>query len=428
MDATTSTEPYVISWPAAETMLEDDEDFELLSRSSLQTPSFLNTPSSSLLAAAINDQEAAQDNLLDALSRLEEERSRSVLLQRQVEVARALASLPTSEVPARAATIVAAHWRARAVRIPAARAIADRRNREALAAAKLQTELRAYLTTTLPSTTKSALRREIVRMHGARATDVTSLARKERQIDSMVERQIETFNAHKIANEASATREATLSQALHESERKVRELRIALETTMEGAKEAVQQQQQAQQHSVGEAVAMAAQEDSAAASSSSDDGSRITSLEALATGLAVDKADLAYALEEMKAEKRVLEERLSEVTLQKDEAEDRASALLAEKLQKESAADGTFVGAAAAHHHHTRGSGSSGGGPLEWPLAAAAAAAVPPLFGCGSEEDLERGGGSWLGASTSSRRSGTTPPVDLEQPTTPASASMQRSF
>ena len=113
MDATTSTEPYVISnWPAAETMLEDvDEDFELLSRSSLQTPSFLNTPSSSLLAAAINDQEAAQDNLLDALSRLEEERSRSVLLQRQVEVARALASLPTSEVPARAATIVAAHWR-----------------------------------------------------------------------------------------------------------------------------------------------------------------------------------------------------------------------------------------------------------------------------------------------------------------------------
>ena len=91
MDATTSTEPYVISnWPAAETMLEDDEDFELLSRSSLQTPSFLNTPSSSLLAAAINDQEAAQDNLLDALSRLEEERSRSVLLQRQVEVARAL--------------------------------------------------------------------------------------------------------------------------------------------------------------------------------------------------------------------------------------------------------------------------------------------------------------------------------------------------
>ena len=103
-------------------------------------------------------------------------------------------------------------------------------------------------------------------MHGARATDVTSLARKERQIDSMVERQIETFNAHKIANEASATREATLSQALRESERKVRELRIALETTMEGAKEAVQQQQQAQQHSVGEAVAMAAQEDSAAAS------------------------------------------------------------------------------------------------------------------------------------------------------------------
>ena len=129
----------------------------------------------------------------------------------------------------------------------------------------------------------------------------------------------------------------------------------------------------------------------------------------------------------MKAEKRKLEERLSEVTLQKDEAEDRASALLAEKLQKESAADGTFVGAAAAHHHHTRGSGSSGGGPLEWPLAAAAAAAVPPLFGCGSEEDLERGGGSWLGASTASRRSAT-PPVDLEQPTTPASASMQRSF
>ena len=427
MDATTSTEPYVISnWPAAEQMLEDDEDFELLSRSSLQTPSFLNTPSSSLLAAAINDQEAAQDNLLDALSRLEEERSRSVLLQRQVEVARALASLPTSEVPARAATIVAAHWRARAVRIPAARAIADRRNREALAAAKLQTELRAYLTTTLPSTSKSALRREIVRMHGARATDVTSLARKERQIDSMVERQIETFNAHKVANEASATREATLSQALHESERKVRELRIALETTMEGAKEAVQQQQ-AQQHSVGEAVAMAAQEDSAAASCSSDDGSRITSLEALATGLAVDKADLAYALEEMKVEKRKLEERLSEVTLQKDEAEDRASALLAEKLQKESASDGTFVGGAAAHHRQTRGSGSSGGGPLEWPLAAAAAAAVPPLFGCGSEEDLERGGGSWLGASTSSRRSAT-PPVDLEQPTTPASASMQRSF
>ena len=97
-------EPYVVTnlWPACEQQLdEDDEDFEQLTHSSVVTPSMLL------------DAEATQDSLLDALSRLREERARNERLQLQVEVAHALASLPNSGLPDRAATTIACGCRTR---------------------------------------------------------------------------------------------------------------------------------------------------------------------------------------------------------------------------------------------------------------------------------------------------------------------------
>ena len=60
---------------------------------------------------------------------------------------------------------------------------------------------------------------------------------------------------------------------------------------------------------------------------------RIAELEALATKLALDKAEIACELAEERRNARSLEERLSERTMQKDAAEDLASRLLAQKLQ-----------------------------------------------------------------------------------------------
>ena len=51
----------------------------------------------------------------------------------------------------------------------------------------------------------------------------------------------------------------------------------------------------------------------------------IVELEALSTRLALDKADLACALAEQRQASRGLEEKLSELQLQKDEAEDVAA-------------------------------------------------------------------------------------------------------
>ena len=102
---TTSPRALSTTWPSRNSLCLhsqlEDEDFEDLT-SSL---------SASALLAALND-DTTQDALLDALARLQEERARSDRLERQVELARALAGLPNcGERPAKAATCVSAHWR-----------------------------------------------------------------------------------------------------------------------------------------------------------------------------------------------------------------------------------------------------------------------------------------------------------------------------
>ena len=54
------------------------------------------------------EHEATQDQLLDALAHLNEERDRNSRLQRQLDVARALSGQPSSGTPALSSTTIAA--------------------------------------------------------------------------------------------------------------------------------------------------------------------------------------------------------------------------------------------------------------------------------------------------------------------------------
>lgn len=325
-----SSEQYVVAWPGYEHCLDSEDGFCDLTNSSVLTPT----------ESLLND---AQDSLLDALARLTEERSKSERLQRQVEVARALASLPNDGSPDRAAKLVQRVQRGRAVRTEMAAALAERaRRRQAAAAVRTRAAstlchaLRAYVTTTLPRSTKSSLRRDAVRLRTRLAEAREALAKKGAQLERQIERQLEAHASYREslttaadeaaaraaeeawqrANAAAAVREAALAEALAASE----------SSREEEMRRAVEAQQ-------------------AAAST------RARALEDAATNHAIERAELLAQLDEERTAARALEEKASMLAIGKEEAESLASRLLAEKLG----------------HDETQAAG--GGGSGRWPCA-----------------------------------------------------------
>ena len=308
--------PPASAWPASERVL-DEEDFEDLTQSSLITPT------SSLLAAAMQH-EATHDSLLDALARLQEERARNERLARQVEVARALAALPNSGEPARAATVVASACRRSAARAAAtalrraaesraacmiqarARLLSARRARLARAAALLQASLGAYVRS---ATRKSALRRALLRERAAhaatRAAHAAAIAKSERQMDAAIERQLDVLASHKAAGEEGHRREGTLAAALAAAEHQIGELRAALANTRAAREDRQPCDTSPAASLVAPAPARMVSVPPGAETRATDD--RVAELEALATRLAVEKADLASELQEVKDNERALE-------------------------------------------------------------------------------------------------------------------------
>lgn len=272
-------EPFVVAWPAAERQLLDDEGFEDLTHSSIITSSMLL------------EHEHTHDNLLDALSRLQEERARNERLRCQVDVARALASMPdVSDTPSRAVTRVAASWRGHEARAQVKPLLAAQRATEQTAAATLQKFTRRYQRSLTDPAQGHALRKELLRLHGAHAAALAEVAKKDKLLDDAVDRSIEAHHAHKAVLEAQEARAA-------QAEARAAELEARHATRAEQA------------------------------------AARLAELEALSTRLALEKAELAREVDEQRFNARTLEERLSELELQKDEAEENASRLLAEKLQ-----------------------------------------------------------------------------------------------
>ena len=234
-----SIEPYVVAWPAAELAL--DGDFEIMTQSSVITSSLLH------------EHEGMQDSLLDALSRLDEERARNARLLRQVEVANALAGRPNGGEPSRASTKLGAGWRARAARQRAAalrraaedraarllqaraRLLAARHGRVTSAATRLQDATRMWIAALRDPSANHAVRRElvtlraehvaVVREHAAAsslaATRFALIERKDVQLDAAVERQVEAFNTSKlerIAREAAEARAVAAEARAEEAE------------------------------------------------------------------------------------------------------------------------------------------------------------------------------------------------------------------
>lgn len=362
---------FVVAWPASERVLdEEDEGFENLSSSII-------TPSSSLLAAAMGSEEdKLEDSLLDALAKLEDERARNHRLQRQVEVAQALAALPgASDAPQHAATRLGSAWRAHAarraeasvrhatesraaVRIQTIGRSMNRRRRTVAAAAEtaaeaLQRGLRAHVAA-LALRSKTHLLREIVRLR-------EEVCRRERQVDAcagQIERSLEVSASHKAAAVAAANHQVAIEAALAKSESRVAELCRALE----GAAES---HERTQRNSCDRTVPMGSPVGSESAgdarpsplSSAGDEMDdkaslmrRIVDLEGfgerlrlenanLLSQLAEQNTDLLSELAEQTARVRTLEEQSTQMAIDKEHAEELASRLLAEKLAN---ADGAW--------------------------------------------------------------------------------------
>ena len=193
---------YVVAWPNGERILDDVED----GVATLEGP-WLNVSEadaldehvdSSLVSASILASSATaldmHDSLLDALSRLQEERARNERLQRQVDCARALAELPNTGKPLASATVISRAWRRRAARWDvraresqartliqaAARAWCRRR---AHAAATLRRGFRTYLLSILPRQTKTRLRREVMRQRAEVDRARAQVATKDAALD-----------------------------------------------------------------------------------------------------------------------------------------------------------------------------------------------------------------------------------------------------
>lgn len=178
-------------WPG----FDDALDFEM-------------TPSASSIALAEDcDPEGP---LLDALSRLQEERKRNERLSASVEIARALGGLSHSGRPGEWATRVQASVRGFLVRVRVAQRRAQTRDAaarrlqaqarrlqraltaRAAMATRLQRAVRRYLWLSLPLQTKSELRRRLLRL---RAEHDAALAKKEAALERLIEKQVEKHMA-----------------------------------------------------------------------------------------------------------------------------------------------------------------------------------------------------------------------------------------
>jgi hypothetical protein len=360
-------------WPGGERVLEEDEGFEQIT-SSL---------SSSLLLAAMQD-DTHQDALLDALARLEEERQRSQRLMQQVDLARALAGLPMSDRPARAATTVAAAWRGRtartqlsatrqrkydhAVRICQMQIRQWRARRAAclqrrvLAAGTLRRALSDYVKR-VPHPTRSALascelrhQQQLVSLEDAHASKEAGLACALLRVD---ERRLVVERA---LGELTASHEELLSE--HEALR-------AEQETLRAAHESLQAEHDAMQARVACSQSSALPEESQSAlaasascppapaspspdGSSSAEGAACARCAAAALAIheedhrwferkigelksdaAVERAQFLDQLDEQRKALQRLEEKLTSAALAKEQAEELASSLLAEKLARE---------------------------------------------------------------------------------------------
>lgn len=173
-------------------------------------------------------------------ARLNEERARSDRLRRQVEVARALASLDNDGTPAMAATQIARLWRGHRARLAAAPLLAASTDAAAAraiaaraAAGRVATALRDYVLSTLPRLSKTALRRESLRLRGQLAEARAATARKDVQLERAIERQIE---AHQHQREAMRMAcESAAASAAEEADRAARRASEVREAAMRQA-------------------------------------------------------------------------------------------------------------------------------------------------------------------------------------------------
>ena len=335
MDA--NAESFIMAWPASERVLDDDEgnDFECV-----MSPASL---SSSVLAAAMAD-DTTQDSLLDALARLQEERARSELLRQQVEVARALASLPNCGKPEQAASMVAAAWRGKVLR----RRLADQRTDDQIAASRLlQRNARHFLarvhgirhkrqsaatrielafrrySSTLARSSKSALRRDTIRLRGHFDTLRGQCDSLRGQCDSLLE--LQRGREFEVAL-AFAKKDEAIDAHIERHIETTRLQRDALKAQSEGA--AARDAQAAEREATLEA--------------------RVSELEGLVNSLCVDKATLGAQLDEQRVVTQSLEDKLSASAIDKEQAEELASRLLAEKLSSDSWPTAACAQAAAA--------------------------------------------------------------------------------
>jgi len=203
-----SSSEYVVAWPHGERILDVEDLLPALEGPWLDVSEVealdervdVSLVSASALASSTPTLDM-HDSLLDALSRLQEEKARNERLQRQVDCARALADLPNTGRPAASATTIGHMWRRRVARWgvraresqartllqAAARVMLARRARAVTA---LQRAFHAYLFGVLPCQTKTALRREVMRHRVEVARVRAEIAAKEAALDRHAEQTI----------------------------------------------------------------------------------------------------------------------------------------------------------------------------------------------------------------------------------------------
>eukprot|EP00322_Chrysochromulina_rotalis_P009796 CAMPEP_0115840796 /NCGR_PEP_ID=MMETSP0287-20121206/6956_1 /TAXON_ID=412157 /ORGANISM="Chrysochromulina rotalis, Strain UIO044" /LENGTH=470 /DNA_ID=CAMNT_0003294419 /DNA_START=49 /DNA_END=1461 /DNA_ORIENTATION=- len=366
--------------------------------------------------------------LLDAIARLHAEQVRAQRLEVALDVSRALGKLSNSGRPDSAATKIQAVAHGRRARVVArvarerareraacllqarVRLLHSRRTQLDAMACRLQRALRAYTAETLLRTTKTNLRRGLVRTREtaaiAAAEHATALRRKDEAIERLIEAQLDAHAARaRHATTDGRGRGDTLPRPRRSDleawggEGGVATIAVARAPTTPGllpmalppvlvsatppAASALPMPDAAQQHSSSTTTAQQpvaigvpplaipsamvmpmASAVPVPVAMERDAVARLREAEDLIARLAAEKADLAEQLREALDANHTLAEEATALRLAKDAAEETASTLLAHKLSSEEGSEG-------GREHGQRGgraaaAGGPSGGPSSW--------------------------------------------------------------
>lgn len=292
-------------------------------------------------------------------------------------MSRALGGLSHSGRPDEAAAVVQAAFRGRRVRVATAAARQARRERSAgllqcrvrlllarrarldALACRLQHALRTYLNRTLPASTKSALRRDVLRSRQSVAEQEAALAKKDEALERLIERQLSRFGYNRAAASAASASAPVAVAAPVAAAPLAAPMAMPMAMPM-AAPVAIARPPLAGRASVGMPMAqspvpigppMASMSPMATmampmasavpvpVAMERDAAARLRDAEVLCTRLETEKDDLASQLNEALEHNHQLAEEATALRFAKDAAEECASQLLAQRLREEDEKD-----------------------------------------------------------------------------------------